>query len=322
MLYYTISTSHDPYRNLAYEEALLESTALANTCVLYLWQNAKTVVIGRNQNALAECDIGALERDGGRLARRLSGGGAVYHDLGNVNFTFVYDKKDEDIGRQTAVIARAARLFGLSPERTGRNDILLDGRKFSGNAFYTRGERAYHHGTLMLAVDTDALSRYLIVSPEKLQSKGIASTRSRVVNLSELSPGITTDAMQNALLRAFGAEYRQPVTALPLDKTPTVSETNVRRYASYDWLYGRAISYTWQTEKRFPWGGVQICLQCDRGRIQDCRVYSDALCQDIILALPGLLRGRRFIASDMIEALEPLKQTEVYDDLCSLMNER
>ncbi len=175
----------DPYANLALEEYLLTHIP-DETVIPYLWQNQNTVVIGKNQNAWKECRFTDLEADQGHLARRLSGGGAVFHDLGNLNFTFLAHKEDYSVPKQLDVILEAVRSLGISAEKTGRNDVTADGRKFSGNAFYSNGVTEYHHGTLMVDVDKEKLSRYLNVSPKKLQSKGVDSVRSRVVNLREL----------------------------------------------------------------------------------------------------------------------------------------
>ena len=153
----------DPYRNLAAEK-LLTRDVREGECILFLWQNRRTVVIGRNQNAWEECRVRQLEEDGGHLARRLSGGGAVYHDLGNLNFTFAVRKNDYDPEKQSDVIRRAAEKLGIAAERTGRNDLEAGGRKFSGSAYYETRGRCFHHGTVMMDVDTDALAAYLTVS--------------------------------------------------------------------------------------------------------------------------------------------------------------
>ena len=192
----------DPYRNLAVEEYLTLHVQ-PGECILYLWQNQKTVVIGKNQNCWKECKVNDLERDGGHLVRRLSGGGAVYHDMGNLNFTFCVRKEDYDVDRQLSVIVAAVRSFGLDAEKTGRNDITAGGRKFSGNAFYRSGVFCYHHGTLLVSADMQQMGKYLNVSKQKLQSNGVDSVRSRVVNLRELEKTVTIEALEDRLQKAF-----------------------------------------------------------------------------------------------------------------------
>ena len=177
-----------PYRNLAMEEYMTAHVP-DGTCILFLWQNRHTVVIGKNQNCWKECRVNFLEEEGGYLVRRLSGGGAVFHDLGNLNFTFIVRKPDYDVDRQLQVILEAVRMLGIQAEKTGRNDITVEGRKFSGNAFYQSGDCCYHHGTLLIHADKDNMSRYLNVPREKLASKGVSSVKSRVANLDEFCPG-------------------------------------------------------------------------------------------------------------------------------------
>ena len=148
------SSGFDPHKNLAAEKHLMDITP-PGVCLLYLWQNQNTVVIGKNQNAWLECRTTLLAQEGGVLARRLSGGGAVFHDLGNLNFTFIMRKEDYDLDKQLAVIQKACAYAGIDAQKSGRNDLLADGRKFSGNAFYQNRTHAYHHGTLMVDVDRD-----------------------------------------------------------------------------------------------------------------------------------------------------------------------
>ncbi|MBR4090095.1 MAG: lipoate--protein ligase [Mogibacterium sp.] len=172
----------DPYVNLAAEEHLT-MTAEDGVMTMFLWQNAHTVVIGKNQNPWRECNVEAIKRDGIYLARRMSGGGAVYHDLGNLNFTFIAKDGLFDIERQTDVILLACRLLGINAVKTGRNDLTVTGRKFSGHAYFSSHGFNYHHGTIMMDVKGDDLSKYLNVSAAKLKSKGVESVRSRVTNL-------------------------------------------------------------------------------------------------------------------------------------------
>jgi lipoate-protein ligase A len=210
----------NPYRNIALEKFLLDVVP-PETCILYLWQNRQTVVIGRNQNAWAECRAAELEGEGGFLARRLSGGGAVFHDLGNLNFTFLVPQEDYNLERQSSVILQAVRNLGIEAEMTGRNDIETGGRKFSGNAFY-RGERnAYHHGTLLVRADIEAAGRYLSVSREKILSKGVESVRSRIVNLAECKPDITVSSLAGSLRSAFAEVYRVKAEELLLPEPPS-----------------------------------------------------------------------------------------------------
>ena len=233
-----LSDQADPYYNLAVEQYLLE-TVEENCCILYLWQNSNTVVIGRNQNAWKECRTTLLEQEGGHLARRLSGGGAVFHDLGNLNFTFLVPTADYDVERQLSVICTACRELGIPAEISGRNDVVVEGRKFSGNAFYQNGGRAYHHGTLLIHVDTEKMGRYLSPSKAKLEAKGVESVRSRVVNLREYRPGLTCRQMEQQLIAAFESVYglsAEPLSPDCLDQT--YIDGLRRRNGSREWLYG------------------------------------------------------------------------------------
>lgn len=290
--------------NLALEQWLTEKVQ-RDELLLYLWQNDRTVVIGRNQNAWKEVDLDALSGDGGKLARRFSGGGAVYHDLGNLNFSFCVHRDNYDVERQMEVIAEAVRSFGIPAERTGRNDLEAYGKKFSGNAFLKTEQGCCHHGTLMLRVDEERLGRYLTVSKAKLASKGVDSVRARVGNLTDWCPDLTAERLSVALRGAIARVYDLPIEVLDLTKALQSEEVLAKAayLQSWDWLYGRKIPCTFEQEQRFPWGSVQIELQIDRGVIQAVRCYSDALDTTLAHRVEEALIGCRFDKEALKERL-------------------
>ncbi|KMZ53362.1 lipoate--protein ligase [Dorea sp. D27] len=281
----------DPRKNLALEEQLLLSCA-EDECILYLWQNANTVVIGRNQNAWKECLVSRLKDDGGYLVRRLSGGGAVYHDLGNLNFTFLIRKGNYDMDRQLEVIVRAVQKLGIEAEKSGRNDILAQGKKFSGNAFYEQGSYCYHHGTLMVDVNIGELSKYLTVSKEKLKSKGVESVRSRVVNLRQLRPELTIDQLKISLRRAFEEVYgRQSGLRGQREFEGAGLSAAEHKYASWEWTYGRRMEFEHELSQQFSWGNVTLQFKVKNGRIEDVAVWSDSMKPGFMLALPEYMKN-------------------------------
>ena len=312
--YFTVfSDQTDPYYNLALEEHLL-SRVPPGGVILYLWQNARTVVIGRNQNPWAECRTSLLQEEGGHLARRLSGGGAVYHDLGNLNFTFVCREEDYDLQKQLSVIRSACAAAGICAEFSGRNDLLADGKKFSGNAFYHGKGAAYHHGTLLIDTDMDRLGRYLSPPKAKLESKGVASVRSRVVNLKSLSPALTCEAMKSHMVTAFGAIYGNTPQPLLLSAADTQAVMILReRYQSEEWLFGKPMPFSCQLEGHFPWGHLQLQLQIHSGVIENATVYTDSMDSTVAQQICSALIGCPFQSEKMEEAVSSL---EIGADLC------
>lgn len=292
-----------PYRNLAVEEYLTTHVPYGH-CILFLWQNRHTVVIGRNQNCWRECRVNLLEEEGGYLARRLSGGGAVFHDMGNLNVTFIVRKQDYDVERQLGVILKAVCMLGIQAEKTGRNDITVEGRKFSGNAFYKTGDCCCHHGTLLLRGDKENMSRYLNVSREKLASKGVASVKSRVANLCEFREDITVDQMKAALVQAFSQVYGQEPVKLEERELPTGElQKLTERFESWQWKYGRRIPFEYEMGRRFPWGEILLQFQVNEGRVQDVNVFSDAMEERFIGGLEQSLRGCVYGARELCEAV-------------------
>lgn len=321
------SITTDPYQNLAVEEYLTFHTE-PGECILYLWQNAHTVVIGRNQNCWKECRVSELEADGGHLVRRLSGGGAVYHDLGNLNFTFCMRKEDADVDRQLQVIIEAVASFGLTAEKTGRNDVAINGLKFSGNAFFDSKGCYYHHGTLLLNVDTASMSRFLNPSKAKLQSKGVDSVRSRVVNLSSLCPEITVDTMKQAMFTAFSKVYGLPAVPLCAERLEqTAIQGGRERFSSERWKYGPKIPFTNRLEQRFSWGEVNLDLHVNEGMITKALLSSDSMEADWFSDIGTEFQGLPYRTDILCKALDHsleqhLVPENIRADLCRMVQEQ
>lgn len=316
---YYISDTADPYKNLATEAYLLEHTP-SDVCTLYLWKNQNTVVIGRNQNPWAECRCTLLEQEGGHLARRLSGGGTVYHDAGNLNFTFLCAEEDMDVARNMQVIATACRLAGINVTVSGRNDMLADGRKFSGNAFYHAGGKAYHHGTLLINTDTERLGRYLTPPTAKLTAKGVKSVRARVVNLSELMPDLTTDKMTDNMLAAAKEVFGLAGTPFGAFNEEEVA-CCAAEYGSWEYVYGAQPPFTVACEGQFTWGHVEVRLSVQKGIVGDVQTYTDAMDWTLSERVQTALIGCRFDIDEMTAALRAKLPAQTADDLISLLKQ-
>lgn len=301
---YFESNSFDPYYNLGLEKYLFENVH-DDEVILYLWQNEKTIVCGRNQNVFKECNLTALEDFGGRIARRLSGGGAVYHDLGNLNFTFIARADNYDLAKQLSVITTAVNACGIEAEVTGRNDITAHGKKFSGNAFQKSNGTHLHHGTIMIDVDTSHLSNVLNVSREKLQSKGVASVRSRIVNLCELSPDITIEKIKGALKTAFFEIYssKAQVFSSPLPNNEELKDFR-NFFASHEWLYGEKFDFSNSFSQRFSWGDIEICVSVQGDKITSAKIYSDSLHPDFISHLTSAIGTKKYDANTLCKITE------------------
>ena len=278
-LKFYVSNTYNPYVNLSIEQTLFDNVD-NETLILYLWQNQNTVVIGKNQNAFSECRAELLKEDDCTLARRTSGGGAVFHDLGNLNFTFICSTENFDVSRHMQVIREACRLANIDTEISGRNDILANGRKFSGNAFYNSRGRSYHHGTILVNADCERLSRYLTPPKAKLEAKGVKSVRSRVINLSEISPTLTCDTMKAHLLSAVNAVYSLPIEEIDEINNEEVSAL-AKRFGKWDYVYGSPIPFNLTCGDRLTFGNTEIELCVKNGCINDLKLYTDALDHEI-----------------------------------------
>jgi len=320
------SNSFNPWYNLALEEYLLNNTR-KNEVILYLWQNDNTVVIGRNQNAWKECNCRLLEENDGKLARRLSGGGAVYHDLGNLNFTFVMDKNLYDIHTQLEVILKAVRDSNIDAKFSGRNDLVVDGRKFSGNAFYYGTNSSYHHGTILVETDFENMVEYLQVSQEKIKSKGIEPVKSRVVNLKKLNPAISIEQMKTELEKYFKNLYQvdpKTQTIAPHENEEIAKLQG--KYSSWSWRYGEAPDFDITYENRFDWGDIQLGLSLKKGKIEEAKIYSDAMNADLIENIADNLSECQFKIDEVTKAIENVdhveKDQEVINELIGWLKEK
>jgi len=287
-----VLASDDPAFNLALEELLLTQT---QGDAVMLWRNRSTVVCGCNQNILAEVDLPYLQQNGIDLVRRISGGGAVYHDPGNVNFSFFTDYKNGEFGdfsRFCAPIAAYLKTLGLNACMSGRNDLLLGSEKFSGNAQAVRKDRLLHHGTLLFDTDLSVLSKALLPDLEKLTTKGISSVRSRVTNLRpHLLNDMTADTFFNGLAAFFQA---QPDCTLCTPTQPMLEAAKTaaeQKYRSSEWLYGKSPAYTFRNRKRFEGGSIELQLTVKNAVITDAAVYGDYFFTRPSEEFCALLRG-------------------------------
>ncbi len=328
-LLFVSSDSYNPYRNLALEEFLLGKVA-PGVCILYLWQNERTVVIGRNQSALEECKLQALKQDGGHLARRLSGGGAVYHDLGNQNFTFLLPSSEFDKAKQTEVLCQAMQKLGLNAQVSGRNDLTIEERKFSGHAYYhSRKENenggikcSYHHGTIMVNVDGTALSNYLNVNPLKLKAKGVKSVKSRVANLVDFRPETSCEEVRQAVRDAACEVYGLQGATLELSKQDHAElDELVARYESDKWLLRGEEVLEQSASGRFDWGTSRIdWTECD-GVLTKVALWSDGLDADFLEEIPGKLIGIKLENKDLADEIAGRGIPEqVASDLAKLLH--
>ena len=289
-----VSNQYNPFLNRAVEQYLTDNQE-ENTVTLYLWKNQQTVVIGYNQNPYSECNVRLLLDEGGHLMRRGTGGGAVYHDLGNINFSFIADKNLYDVQKQLSVIQDALRTYDLETEISGRNDLTCEGRKFSGNAFAKGQRNDLHHGTILIKTDGEMMQRYLIVDKAKLLKNGVKSVASRVINLSELVPELTSENIKQPLIAAFEKIYGGKAEMLDFDTLINNAEVQAisEHISSHDFLFVRWEQFKTTKKARFPWGGVEIALQIDEANaiIKDVQVASDCLDTESIADAERLLKG-------------------------------
>lgn len=291
-----ISSEYDPYFNIAAENQLFLNAD--EDIHLFLWQNDASVIIGRNQNLYAECNLRYMKEHKIKAVRRFSGGGAVYHDKGNLNFTFITKEKTASQGKFLELIQSAIAKLGIKCEFSGRNDLLYKKQKFSGHAYYTDGDNYMYHGTILVSVDNGQLEKALTPSMLKLKSKGIASVKNRVVNLSSIDSEITVERVKQAFIDAF-----------PCKNVECIDKTNFKApleqmLSSYDWLYAQAPEFEIELERRYPSGNVSVYITSSDGMIQNVKINTDSLYLFDFKPCENELRGKCFCEQAVWESID------------------
>lgn len=308
----------DGWMNLARDGFFLDNVKKGDI-ILYFYVNTNAVIIGRNQNAWKECNLANMEKDGVQLVRRHTGGGAVYHDTGNLNFSFIMNENDYSLERQMRVIMNAVGKLGVECELSGRNDILANGKKFSGNAYgLSKGNRA-HHGTLLVNTDMSRLQNYLNVSREKMQAKGVDSVRSRVCNLSEFVPGITVEKMRRYVIESFNEEYG-PATEYKFEGEELADVERRREIqSSWEWRLGKTPQFEVVLNHRFSFGETQLHMNFKDGCIREIKVFSDCLDTGFAGEIERALLGSKFECNAVRSALGSMENAEAAWELAEFI---
>ena len=311
-MYFIEGQSHDPAYNLALEEHLYRSVNEGHPGYFLLWQNAPSIIVGRFQNTAQEVNRPFVEERGIHVVRRISGGGAVYHDLGNVNYSFIVPNDEGtpfDFARHARPVIDALAKLGVEAESGGRNDLLIDGRKFSGSAQHMDRRRLLHHGTLLFDSDLSILEQALSVDEEKFTSKGFKSVRSRVTNILPMLPEpISVEEFIDALRGALSGTDTSSLDEAQLSEIRRLRD---EKYATWEWNWGASPEFTERKVHRFPWGKVEALLNVKEGVIRQARFYGDYFGTENREEIERLLEGRVYKEDALREALEgfPLERS-------------
>ena len=306
MLNYLDLTTTDPAWNLAVEEYVFDRLPKDRMYVM-LWQNDHAIIIGKHQNTLAEINESYVREQGIRVVRRLSGGGAVYHDMGNLNFTVIADAEGDalDFGRFCDIVIRALAQVGVKAERNGRNDMTIDGKKFSGNAQYIRQGRVMHHGTILFDSNGTVLANALQVDPAKIQAKGIKSVRSRVTNVRPCLPkDMTLPQFREVLLQSILEQFPGESYELTQADISAITAIKSQRYDTWDWNFGHSPACTVTKRQRIEGcGTVEAYIDMDKGCIYSISFRGDFFAVEDPSQLEEILRGCPLETAALAETL-------------------
>lgn len=309
----------DPHINLALEEYALRNFDRAKNYLLF-YINEPSIIIGRNQNTLEEINHEYVEEKGIHVVRRISGGGAVYHDHGNLNFSFItdYDKQSlNNFKKFTAPVIKVLQSMGVNAEMSGRNDILAEGKKISGNAQFSSGPRMFSHGTLLYDSDLSEVSKALNVKMNKIISKGIKSVRSRVANISEfLQSPMPIETFRSELLRGLYEDRENFSTYhLSQEEWKEVYDLRDQKYGTWDWNYGHSPKFNIQRSRRFPVGEIDLRLDVEKGRIKNLKIYGDFFGRLPVETLEERFKDLRYHPDDIGLALQDVVIKDYFGDV-------
>ena len=304
--------SLDPALNLALEEHLFTSLPKDHPGWFLLWSNGPSIIVGRHQNTLEEVNQGLVEKHGLVVVRRMTGGGAVYHDAGNLNFSFIHRaelRKGMDFSVYLAPVVCALEDMGIRAVLSGRNDLEVAGRKVSGSAQMRRQGKVLHHGTLLVDLDLDMLEAVLSCAPDKYLSKGVASIRARVANLSEFAGmDFSMGALREALLRRCASER----VGLSEGDFRQAEEIAASKYRLWEWNYGASPPFTEKWRERFSWGSVECCLLVRDGIIKQCAIRGDFFSREDIGGLESCFVGMPHRREAIRSALEGVELADYF----------
>ena len=316
MLYVDNRGITDPRLNLALEEHVLRNRFPGEECLLF-YINEPSIIIGRNQNTIEEIDPDAVEARGIHVVRRISGGGAVYHDLGNLNFSFIAPYAKQRFNRYEAFtrpVVMVLRELGVPAELGGRNDLVADGRKISGNAQFVTGDRMFSHGTVLVDTDLDVMPTVLTPKPGKIESKGHKSVRSRVANIREfLREPLTAEELRGRLLEGIFGDP-EPRERLELAEADWIAVRQLAetKYATWEWNIGKSPPSNISRAHRFPFGEVDVRVDVQEGRIAGVRFFGDFIGLEEVAGLEQRLQGVRYERRAVDEALAGVDVTAYF----------
>lgn len=298
----------DPRINLAIEEYLLKTMDVEQDPFLLFYINEPSIIIGKNQNTAEEINTDYVDSNGIHVVRRLSGGGAVYHDHGNLNYSFITVDDGEsfrNFRKFTEPVVQALQGLGVNAELSGRNDLMAEGRKISGNAQFSTKGRMYSHGTLLFDTEVEAVVSALKVSKEKIESKGIKSIRSRVANISEfLETPMSVTEFRSAILHSiFDGEENVRYYELTEQDWAGIREISKERYGNWDWNYGKSPKFNIKHSHRFPVGGIDVRLQVENGVVQDASIFGDFFGVGDVSEIENAITGIKYERASLDEAI-------------------